>query len=98
MILTTGWTPIDPLLSLVTAVLILRSTWRLLARTIGVLMEGVPSHLDYEAIGSAPSQVPGVAGVHAAAIVAAGAPVRRPQGDPDCAGRRAVRLRSISRV
>src|SRR6476646_11806885 len=61
VILTTGWTPIDPLLSLLTAVLILRATWRLLARTTGVLMEGVPSHLDYEAIGSALSQVAGVA-------------------------------------
>ena len=64
VILTTGWTPIDPLLSLLTAVLILRSTWRLLAKTTGVLMEGVPSHLDYEAIGTALSQVHGVVSVH----------------------------------
>src|SRR6476661_9251271 len=64
VILTTGWTPIDPLLSLLTAVLILRSTWRLLAKTTGVLMEGVPAHLDYQAIGTALCEVPGVAGVH----------------------------------
>ena len=64
VILTTGWTPIDPLLSLLTSVLILRSTWRLLSRTTGVLMEGVPSHLDYQAIGQALSQVAGVTGVH----------------------------------
>ena len=64
VILTTGWTPIDPLLSLLTAVLILRSTWRLLAQTTGVLMEGVPSHLDYQAIGTALIEVPGVSGVH----------------------------------
>jgi cobalt-zinc-cadmium efflux system protein len=64
VILTTGWTPIDPLLSLLTAVLILRSTWRLLARTTGVLMEGVPSHLDYQAIGTALSQIPGVSSIH----------------------------------
>jgi len=64
VIITTGWTPIDPLLSLLTAALILRSTWTLLARTTGVLMEGVPSHLDYEAIGTALSQVPGVTSVH----------------------------------
>jgi cobalt-zinc-cadmium efflux system protein len=61
---TTGWTPIDPLLSLLTAVLILRSTWRLLARTTGVLMEGVPAHLDYHEIGTALSRLPGVTGVH----------------------------------
>jgi len=64
VILTTGWTPIDPLLSLLTAVLILRSTWRLLAKTTGVLMEGVPAHLDYQAIGNALCEVPGVSGVH----------------------------------
>jgi len=64
VILTTGWTPIDPLLSLLTALLILRSTWRLLAQTTGVLMEGVPAHLDYREIGGALTGIPGVTGVH----------------------------------
>ncbi|HSU44500.1 MAG TPA: cation diffusion facilitator family transporter [Casimicrobiaceae bacterium] len=64
VILATGWTPIDPLLSLLTAVLILRATWRLLAQTTGVLMEGVPAHLDYRDIGTALSEMPGVTGVH----------------------------------
>ena len=44
--------------------LILRSTWRLLTKTTGVLMEGVPAHLDYQEIGTALSQVPGVTSVH----------------------------------
>ena len=64
VILTTGWTPIDPLLSLLTAVLILRATWRLLVQTTGVLMEGVPAHLDYREIGNALTAIPGVSGVH----------------------------------
>jgi cobalt-zinc-cadmium efflux system protein len=64
VILTTGWTPIDPLLSLLTAVLILRATWRLLVQTTGVLMEGVPAHLDYREIGNALTTIPGVSGVH----------------------------------
>lgn len=64
VIVTTGWTPIDPLLSLVTALLILRSTWSLLAQTVGVLMEGVPAHLDYDAIGHALLDVRGVDEVH----------------------------------
>jgi cobalt-zinc-cadmium efflux system protein len=64
VILATGWTPIDPILSLVTAVLILRATWRLLAQTTGVLMEGVPAHLDYAQIGKALTEVPGIIGVH----------------------------------
>jgi cobalt-zinc-cadmium efflux system protein len=64
VIVVTGWTPIDPLLSLLTAVLILRATWRLLAQTTGVLMEGVPAHLDYREIGKALTTIPGVSGVH----------------------------------
>jgi cobalt-zinc-cadmium efflux system protein len=64
VIVTTGWTPIDPLLSLLTAVLILRATWRLLVQTTGVLMEGVPAHLDYDEIGNALTAIPGVSGVH----------------------------------
>jgi len=64
VILTTGWTPIDPLLSLLTAVLILRATWRLLVQTTGVLMEGVPAHLDYREIGNALTAIRGVSGVH----------------------------------
>ncbi|HJU21824.1 MAG TPA: cation diffusion facilitator family transporter [Casimicrobiaceae bacterium] len=64
VILTTGWTPIDPLLSLLTAILILRATWRLLVQTVGVLMEGVPAHLDYQEIGNALTAIKGVLGVH----------------------------------
>jgi cobalt-zinc-cadmium efflux system protein len=64
VILATGWTPIDPLLSLLTAVLILRATWRLLVQTTGVLMEGVPAHLDYREIGGALTAIAGVNGVH----------------------------------
>jgi cobalt-zinc-cadmium efflux system protein len=64
VVLFTGWTPIDPILSIAVSLLILRSTWQLLARSIGVLMEGVPEHLDFEAIGRALLAVPGVAGAH----------------------------------
>src|SRR5438034_9595660 len=64
VILFTGWTPIDPILSLAVSLLILRSGWRLLAQSTGVLMEGVPAHLDYEEIGRALSQLPGIAAVH----------------------------------
>jgi len=64
VILTTGWTPIDPLLSLFVAVLILRSTWSLLRQSGAVLLERVPPHLDYGEIGRALAAVPGVVGVH----------------------------------
>ena len=64
VIVATGWMPIDPILSIAVSLLILRSTWRLLAQSTGVLMEGVPAHLDYDDIGRALSRVPGITGVH----------------------------------
>jgi cobalt-zinc-cadmium efflux system protein len=64
VVAATGWLPIDPILSLFVAVLILRSTWILLKTTTRVLMEGVPEHLSYEEIGHALCTLPGVAAVH----------------------------------
>ena len=64
VILSTGWIPIDPILSIAVALLIVRSTWKLLAQSIGVLMEGVPAHLDYNEVGQALTSVPGITGVH----------------------------------
>lgn len=64
VIVFTAWTPIDPILSLAVSLLILRSTWQLLAQSTGVLMEGVPAHLSYDEIGRALARVPGVAAVH----------------------------------
>jgi cobalt-zinc-cadmium efflux system protein len=64
VILFTGWLPIDPLLSLVAAALILRSTLTLLRESAAVLMEHVPAHLSFEAIGQALARLPGVTGVH----------------------------------
>jgi len=64
VILVTGWMPIDPILSLAVSLLILRSTLQLLRQSTGVLMEGVPAHLDYNAIGHSLARLPGVTGVH----------------------------------
>lgn len=60
----TGWMPIDPILSVVVALLILRSTWELLKESAFVLLERVPDHLSYDAVGHALAQLPGVTGVH----------------------------------
>ena len=64
VIVWTGWTPIDPILSIAVSLLILRSTWRLMAESIGVLMERVPAHVDYDAVGRALARIPGITGVH----------------------------------
>jgi cobalt-zinc-cadmium efflux system protein len=60
----TGWMPIDPLLSLVIAALIVTSSLRLLREALHGLMEGVPLRLSLEEIGRAMATVPGVVSVH----------------------------------
>lgn len=64
VIYVTGWLPIDPILSLVIAGLILLSTLRLLRDAVHVLMEGVPSTIALEDIGQAIAAISGVAAVH----------------------------------
>lgn len=64
VIVWTGWTPIDPLLSLFICVLMLGSTLRLLREVLQALMEGVPGHLSSEQIGRELAAVPGVLSVH----------------------------------
>ncbi len=60
----TGWTPIDPLLSLGIGALILLSSGRLLREALHGLMEGTPLNIVPEEVGRALATVPGVASVH----------------------------------
>ncbi|MEJ2795629.1 cation diffusion facilitator family transporter [Iodobacter sp. LRB] len=60
----TGWKAIDPILSVVVSMLILRSTWNLLRQATHVLMEGVPQHLNLEEIGAALASEKGVVQVN----------------------------------
>lgn len=64
VILATGWTPIDPLLSIFVALLILASTLRLLRDTVHVLMEGVPDSVRLDTVGRDLAGLPGVLRVH----------------------------------
>lgn len=64
VILVTGWTPIDPLLSLFVAVLISVSAVRLLLEAVHVLMEGVPLHIKLDTVGHDLATLPGVVRVH----------------------------------
>ncbi|HHT7464164.1 TPA: CDF family zinc transporter ZitB [Raoultella ornithinolytica] len=50
VILTTGWTPIDPILSVLVSCLVLRSAWRLLQESLNELLEGAPRSLDVEGL------------------------------------------------
>lgn len=60
-----GWLWIDPLLSVLVSLLILRSAWRLMRRSAHILLEGAPEgiHADLVA-GAIESEVEGVCGVH----------------------------------
>jgi len=65
IILFTGWTLADPLLSLLISALILRSAWAITRESADVLLEGVPAgfdvtHIEAELLG----HVPGLVGVH----------------------------------
>jgi len=64
VIVMTGWTPIDPLLSLFVAVLIGISALRLLREVMHVLMEGVPLHIRLDAVGHDLAALDGVLRVH----------------------------------
>ena len=56
----TGWTLIDPLLSVLVALLILRSTWQLIRESVDVLMESVPAGVDYGEVGRTLAAIDGV--------------------------------------
>jgi cobalt-zinc-cadmium efflux system protein len=65
VILVTGWTPIDPLLSLVVAAIIVRSGWAVVAASAHILLENAPAELDTRHIGpDIVANVPGVEDVH----------------------------------
>lgn len=50
VILGTGWTPIDPILSVLVSILILRSAWGVVRDSGHILLEGTPSDFDAAAI------------------------------------------------
>ncbi|WP_342116154.1 cation diffusion facilitator family transporter [Pseudoduganella sp. OTU4001] len=64
VIMATGWMQIDPILSLLVSLLILKSTIGVLRESFHHLMEGVPDSADYAQIGADLAEVPGVLSVH----------------------------------
>lgn len=65
VILATGWMPIDPLLSVLVAMLILRSAWKLTRESGHILLEGSPDGLDAATLRrEIPEQLEAVCNVH----------------------------------
>jgi cobalt-zinc-cadmium efflux system protein len=65
VIMATGWTPIDPILSVLVALIILRSAWAVIRDSGHILLEGTPSGIDSREIASdLTSAFPAIADVH----------------------------------
>jgi cobalt-zinc-cadmium efflux system protein len=65
VIVLTGWSPIDPILSIVVAVLILKSAAQIVKPSAHILLEGTPPNLDLSALrADLATALPAVAEVH----------------------------------
>lgn len=64
VILWTGWTLIDPLLSVAIAMVIIWSAWRLVREAVDVLLEAVPAHLDLADVLHSMEAAQGVSRIH----------------------------------
>ena len=64
IILVTGWTTADPIISIVIGLLILRGAVALVLESSDILLEAVPKHLDVVRISNAVSQIKGVRDIH----------------------------------
>jgi cobalt-zinc-cadmium efflux system protein len=64
VILLTGWTLADPIISIALALLILIGAWRLLRESTDILLEGVPGHVSMAEVHRRMLGVTGVTAVH----------------------------------
>lgn len=64
VILATGWTWIDPVVSLAIAAIILFGTWRLLVDSLNLILQAVPAGIDPQAVADYLLSIPGVEAVH----------------------------------
>jgi cobalt-zinc-cadmium efflux system protein len=62
--LATGWSSIDPVTSLIVAVVILVGTWGLLRESVHLALDGVPEGIDVANVSTYLSAIPGVTGAH----------------------------------
>jgi cobalt-zinc-cadmium efflux system protein len=59
-----GWYVSDPIISVLVALLIIRSTWGVISQTVHILMEGTPSSVSPAAVKRALESIDGVKNVH----------------------------------
>jgi cobalt-zinc-cadmium efflux system protein len=85
-----GWAWLDPVASLVIALVIVIGTWRLLRQSLHLMFDGVPEHIDIKAVRHELESLPGVDRVHDLHVWATGtsdvaltAHLVMPLGHPD---------------
>jgi cobalt-zinc-cadmium efflux system protein len=85
-----GWSWLDPVASLVIALVIVAGTWSLFRRSLRLMFDGVPEHIDLAAVRRELESLPGVQRVHDLHVWATGttdvaltAHLVMPQGHPD---------------
>jgi len=64
IVITTGWTLADPLISVLIGMLVLVSAWRLVKESTDVLLEATPRHIALSEVHERIVSVPGVESVH----------------------------------
>jgi cobalt-zinc-cadmium efflux system protein len=64
IIISTGWRYADPIISMLIAILVLGSSWKLLRDSVNILLEQAPRGLDAEEVGRKMVGVEGVEEVH----------------------------------
>ncbi|HEU5358424.1 MAG TPA: cation diffusion facilitator family transporter [Gemmatimonadales bacterium] len=64
IILTSGWTLVDPIVSVGIALLVLVGAWRLVRESVDILLEGTPSHISLAEVEGRMRALPGVTAVH----------------------------------
>ncbi len=60
----TGWTFIDPILSILLGLLIVYTAWDIILESVNILLEGLPRGITLEAVATAMSGVSGVLDIH----------------------------------
>ena len=64
IVLLTGWTLADPIVSVVLSLLILAGAWRLVRESTDILLEAVPRHISMSEVEARMRRLPGVSTVH----------------------------------
>ncbi|MFT4912825.1 MAG: cobalt-zinc-cadmium efflux system protein [Brevundimonas sp.] len=64
LIMVTGWSILDPLVSVAIVAVILIGTWGLLRDSVNLAIDAAPAHIDVDAVREALSALPGVRAVH----------------------------------